>query len=441
MRVSIGFAAPAARAAASADRAAAPAGINAWAVFAVLFALMVVNYVDRQIVVSLFPHLKREWQVSDGELGMLVSIVSLVIAIGTLPLSIVADNRGRVRSVILMALVWNVATIGCAFAGNYPTLLAARGFIGAGEAAYGAVAAAIVTTLFSERVRSTMLAAFLAAGLVGSVAGVAIGGVIADRWSWHAAFVIAGSVGIALAALLALVARDPPRIASSRDSSQGLVGAAWRVLMRRTTLLGAVGGGLQLITVSTIFAWLPSYLNRFYGLDAAQSGLRTGSIIVLGAVGAVAFGVLADRLHRRYVRGRLHAAAAAAAVTAAALVGAFALFPPGGTQIALIVFGATAMIGATGPVATAVSDVAPRALRATALSILALVQNLVGLAVGPLLAGALSDRVGLQTALAIVPVASALAAFALVVAARGYEADVRRIEGDAVGGAHASRMT
>src|SRR3954471_4633944 len=97
----------------------------AWLVFGILFALMVVDYVDRQVVVSMFPHLKGHWSLSDGQLGGLVSIVSITVAIGAVPLSLLADRWSRVKSIFLMALIWSVATIVCAFATSYGQLLAA----------------------------------------------------------------------------------------------------------------------------------------------------------------------------------------------------------------------------------------------------------------------------------------------------------------------------
>jgi predicted MFS family arabinose efflux permease len=102
----------------------------AWSVFAIVFALMVTDYVDRQVVVSMFPHLKAQWALSDGQLGGLVSIVNITVALFTLPLSLLADRWGRVKSMFLMAVVWSLATIACAFAGSYTQLLGARAIVG-----------------------------------------------------------------------------------------------------------------------------------------------------------------------------------------------------------------------------------------------------------------------------------------------------------------------
>ncbi len=135
---------------------------TAWTVFTVLFLLMVVDYVDRQVVVSMFPHLKAQWTLSDSQLGALVSVVSVTVALGAVPLSLLADRWSRVKSIFLMALVWSLATITCAFAGSYLQLLGARSAVGLGEAAYGTVGAALIASLFPPRMRSTVLGAFLA---------------------------------------------------------------------------------------------------------------------------------------------------------------------------------------------------------------------------------------------------------------------------------------
>ncbi|HET9045326.1 MAG TPA: MFS transporter, partial [Casimicrobiaceae bacterium] len=185
----------------------------AWTVFAIMFLLMVVDYVDRQVVVSMFPHLKAQWGLSDTELGGLVSIVSITVALGTVPLSLLADRWSRVKSIFVMALVWSLATIACAFAHDYSHLIAARSVVGLGEAAYGSAGAALLASLFPVRMRSTVLGGFLAAGLVGSVLGVALGGVIAERWGWQAGFGAVGIPGLLLAVLFLLIVRDYKTVA------------------------------------------------------------------------------------------------------------------------------------------------------------------------------------------------------------------------------------
>ena len=98
----------------------------AWFALAMTVALMMVDYLDRQVIVSLFPHLKQEWGLSDKQLGSLVSVVSITVALGAMPIALWADRRSRVKSIVIMATVWSVATISCMFTRNYSQLLASR---------------------------------------------------------------------------------------------------------------------------------------------------------------------------------------------------------------------------------------------------------------------------------------------------------------------------
>jgi predicted MFS family arabinose efflux permease len=417
----------------------------AWAVFAILVALMVVDYVDRQVVVSMFPHLKAEWELSDGQLGGLVSIVSIVVALGTVPLSLLADRWSRVKSIFLMALVWSSATIACSFAQSYWQLFVARGFIGFGEAGYGSVGAALLATMFPPRMRSTVLGAFLAAGLFGSVLGVVLGGVIAERWGWQAGFGAVGVPGLLLAFVFLLIVRDYKTVAlpsASTSKQQQLTARAVvaELLRPRTALLTCIGAGLQLVMVSTVYAWMPSYFNRVYGLVPDQAGLKTGLVVIVGGVGAILWSVISDRLSTRNPQLRLLVPAAAAVLTTALMVTAFGLLAPGPVQFGLILAGAAVMTASIGPVAAVVVDVIHPGLRATAAAALSLTQNLIGLALGPLVTGLLSDAFGLQFALSVVPVSCLGAAAMFAWASRTYERDllsISRMEVAAAADAHA----
>jgi MFS family permease len=169
-----------------------------------------------------------------------------------------------------MATVWSLATIACAFAGSYQRLFVTRAFIGLGEAGYGPAAGAILSSVFPTRMRATIVGAFLAAASFGSVLGVVLGGVIAARWGWKAAFGIVGVPGLVLAGLYMFV-RDYNAPELKLDAPTGLEkvrGVAREVFRARSGIAAYFAGALQLITASTIIAWLPSFFNRVYGEPA-----------------------------------------------------------------------------------------------------------------------------------------------------------------------------
>lgn len=404
----------------------------AWFAFAMTLALMIFDYVDRQVIVSLFPYLKAEWALSDKQLGGLVSVVSITVALGALPVALFADRVSRVKSIVAMATVWSLATISCMWARNYGALLAARAVVGVGEAGYGSVGAALIASHFPSRMRGALLAGFFAAASVGSVLGVMLGGVIAARWGWQAAFGVVGVPGLLLA-LLYLKVRDydTVQLAPAQNARRESIGEAVkhiaRVLARsRTMLWVCIGGAAQLVVVSALWSWLPSFLNRVHGVAPAQAGVKAALVVLCGAAGAVIWGALVDRAGVRHPRRKFMVLAALCVTTTLVLVAAFTLALPPAAQFALIMVGGFLATCTVGPVSAIVIDVIHPGVRATGCSVLALFQNLLGLAAGPFLAGVLSDAWGLVPALSAIPLFALLAAGAFVRAAGTYEADKAR---------------
>ena len=408
---------------------------QAWFAFAMTFALMLFDYIDRQVIVSLFPHLKADWNLSDKQLGGLVSIISIVVAVGGIPVALLADRISRVKSVVVMATTWSLATISCMFAGSYAQLFAARAMVGVGETGYGSVGAALIASLFPRRMRSALLGAFFAAASIGSVLGVLLGGVVAARYGWKAAFGVVGIPGLALA-LLYLLVRDyktVPLTAKLDDATQStgkLLAHIASTLMRTRTLLWVcVGAAMQLIVVSSVWSWLPSFLNRFHGVAPEEAAKQAAAVVLLGALGCIVWGTVVDRMGMRRPRNKLLALAALCVATLIVFLLAFAGSATGPAQFRLIALGGFMMTCTVGAAASVALDVIHPGVRSTGAAVLSLFQNLLGLAVGPFLAGALSDVWGLQQALAVIPVFSLFAAGFFVIASRSYESDMRGVAG------------
>jgi MFS family permease len=411
----------------------------AWFALSMTLGLMIFDYIDRQIIVSLFPYLKADWGLSDKQLGALVSVISLTVALGSVPVALFADRASRVKSVVMMALVWSLATISCMFTRNYGQLLAARATVGLGEAGYGAVGGALIATHFPARMRSAVLAAFLATASVGSVLGVMLGGLIAARWGWQAAFGIVGIPGLLLA-LLYLGVRDyrTVELTPGLDKATQSISQAGRRIIKalvrsRTLLWVCMGGAAQMIVVSAIWSWLPSFLNRAYGLTPAQAGIKASLVVLAGAVGSVVWGAVVDRAGASRPRAKFAALASLCIATLVVLVIAFGapllgLSLTAELQFALIVLGGFLMTCTVGPAGAIVVDVVHPGLRATGCSVLALFQNLFGLASGPFIAGLLSDAWGLESAMTTVPLFGALAAIAFLKARNSYENEKQRLD-------------
>ena len=410
---------------------------QAWFAYAMTIGLMLFDYIDRQVIVSLFPYMKADWGLSDKQLGGLVSALSIVLAACALPVSLVADRVSRVKSIVAMATVWSIASISCMFTRNYGSLLAARAMVGVGEAGYGAVGAALIATHFPDRMRSALLGSFMAAASVGSVLGVALGGIIAARWGWQAAFGVVGIPGLVLS-LLYIKVRDYHTVdvgtqsQGSTRSAGGVIRAAFGTVKRSPTLMWVgCGSAVQLIVLSSMWAWLPSFLNRVHGVAPAQAGIHAALVVLCGALGSVVWGVVCDMFGKRYPRGRVLSMGVLCVVSSAVLGAAFGLPLLGvhlsnQAQFGLFALGGFFATCTAGPAAAIVINVIHPGFRVTGASILGLLQNLLGMAMGPLIAGALSDAFGLQTALAVTPVFGIAAAWMLVIGSRTYQRDAER---------------
>jgi len=405
---------------------------QAWFAFAMTLALMIFDYVDRQVIVSLFPYLKAEWDLSDKQLGALVSVVSVTVAVGAVPVALFADRVSRVKSIVAMATLWSLATISCMWVRGYSQLLAARSVVGLGEAGYGSVGAALIASHFPARLRGALMAGFFASASVGSVLGVMLGGLIAARWGWQAAFGVVGLPGLVLA-LLYLKVRDYRTVSlePALDAKRRSLGEATRHIVKvlarsRTMLWVCVGGAAQLVVVSALWSWLPSFLNRVHGVVPAQAGLKAALVVLCGAAGSVIWGVLVDRVGTRHPRRKLVTMALLCVASMVVLVTAFGTTLPAPAQFALIALGGFMATCTVGPVTAIVIDVVHPGVRATGSSVLALFQNLFGLAAGPFVAGVLSDAWGLTPALTATPLCALVAAGAFWMAAGSYESDKAR---------------
>jgi len=391
--------------------------LYAWAVFVLTFLLMMSNFICRQVIVGIFPFLKVQWTLTDAQLGSLASIVALTVGLMTLPISLLVDRWSRVKGIAAMAVVWSLATVACGFAGTYSQLLALRGVIGIGEAGYGSAGSAILSHVFPESRRSSVIGGFLAAALFGSVVGVVLGGVLATHLSWQGALIVVGIPGLVLAVLYPVVVRDYATVALlKRPDAANHTGRKMRVVDALKELFGSpavcftyLGSGLQVLVQSTLIAWLPSYLNRFYGLTPELAAIKAAMVVLLGGIGMFCGGYLADHASRKNYRRRLQLPALYALGSFILLTTAFSL-QPGSKQFFLIALGGFVVSGHAGAAVAVIAGVTHPGLRTTALAIQVLASNLIGLAPGPFIVGTLSDALGLSSAMAIIPLASVGAA-------------------------------
>ncbi|MBV7436898.1 major facilitator transporter [Aeromonas encheleia] len=402
----------------------------AWIVFALTFGLLISDYMSRQVLNAVFPMLKGEWTLSDTQLGLLSGIVALMVGLLTFPLSLLADRFGRVKSLAIMAMLWSLATLGCALAQSYEQMFIARFLVGVGEAAYGSVGIAVVVSVFPREMRATLSGAFISGGMFGSVLGMATGGVLAHLLGWRWAFAGMALFGLLLAAIYPLIVKEA-RIAPAGARAAGKAhGKPLRTLYSTRSVLSAyVGSGLQLFVGGTVIVWMPSYLNRFYGMDTDRAGVVAAIIVLCSGAGMILCGMLSDKLCRDRPDRKISLAIGYCLGSCALLSLAFAL-PFGLPQLALICLGMFIATGTSGPAGAMVANLTHYSVHGTAFATLTLANNLLGLAPGPFITGRVSDHIGLDNAFQLVPLISIAAAAVFFYGKRHYHKDVARLEGE-----------
>ena len=408
----------------------------AWVVFALTVGLLLSDYMSRQVLNAVFPLLKATWNLSDTRLGSLSSVVALMVGVLTFPLSVLADRWGRVKSIVLMAAMWSLATLGCAISTNYGEMLLARAFVGIGEAAYGSVGIAVVLSIFPARLRATLTGAFMAGGAFGSVLGMAIGGAVAAHLGWRSAFGAMAGLGIVLVVLYRFVVTEkrlaPLQPASVGKQPEGLgVRMSLRALMKglfstKSVVCAYVGSGIHLLVPAAVWAWMPSFLNRYYGMPAGKAAMTAALFVLVTGLGMVVCGNLADRLSKTS-RERKWGTAIAYCLICVTLLAIGFRMPAGPLQLVVIAVGMFFSAGASGPSGAMVANLTPPSIHASAFATLTLANNLLGLAPAAVLTGIMADRIGLLGALQLVPFAPLIAAIAFFIGRRNYGRDMDRL--------------
>ncbi|TAL35740.1 MAG: MFS transporter [Spirochaetes bacterium] len=264
-------------------------------VFTLLFLLYMFDYIDRLIIVSLFPFIKAEWGISDASCGLLVSAVYWSILLFTFPVSILIDRWSRKKTIGIMALLWSLATAACALGRNFGQLFAARTAIGIGEAGYAAGGTAMISALFPLEKRARVLGLWNASIPLGGALGIALGGIIAEHFGWRHALGLVAVPGM-FVALLFFRVRDYKTIelvTTRGTGSDTAVRARMRPgeiaahFMRSKSLIFTNFGFAASVFVTTsMMSWLPSYFQRTEGIPMSQAGTKSGLIMFLAILGA-----------------------------------------------------------------------------------------------------------------------------------------------------------
>jgi MFS family permease len=425
----------------------------------VLCAINLLNFYDRQAPGALVEPMRREFGLSDTQIGLLGSMFIWIYALAGVPLGRVADVWSRKKLLAIGVTVWSALTVASGLAASFSFLVFTRLGVGVGEAVCAPVGTSWIGDLFPAQRRARILSLFMLGVPIGGALSFLLCGPIAQAWGWRTALVSAAAPAILLVPLLLLV-REPARGASEEAPASApevneVKGSILAVLRIRTLWWIILSGALLNFNMYALATFLPAFMTRVHGYSVARAGVTCGIVYLIGGVcGGLLGGHLGDRVASNARNARLSMAAIIA------LLGAPIMFygitrPAGFAPAALvaIAIGYGAFNTYYGPVYASIQDIVPPNQRALTMSVYFMAMYLCGASFGPLLTGHLSDymarramhaagavslqgfrAVGLQKAMVIMPVLSLALAIVLYLGSRTMSHDVERRDARPQGG-------
>jgi MFS family permease len=427
--------APEAAAPADAGDRAGWGGAQVYAL-ALLTLIAMFNYLDRNLLGMVLPLVKAEMQLSDTVLGLVTGLVFVLFySLLGIPIASLADRSNR-RNIIAAGFgFWSLMTVLTGFAANVWQLAAARFLMGAGEACSLAPSNSMISDLFGKHRRALALAILTSSFALQSILFAPPIGWISDHWGWRAVFITAGVPGMLVSALFFFTVPEPRREATARaaDETVSMAAAIRFLLGSKAFLFMVVGCAFMGGAIYAAGAWVTTFLVRVHHLSLTYIGAAISPARgVVGFVGIILAGVIADRLGRKDGRWRVWAPAAFSLLLAPAQV----LFSLGQSSVAwigglmLLSFLLTAY---QGPIYAAAMNVARPRMRAVAISIIAFTTGILGQVVGPVLVGFLNDSLApaygdeaIRYSMLVIAGCGLLGGLSFVGAAWFLDADTRR---------------
>lgn len=287
-------------------RKEASAGAYAWAIVALLWVVALLNYLDRQIIFSVFPLLKNDMQLSDQQLGLIGAVFLWVYGLLSPISGFLADRFGRVRIIIISLLVWSLVTWLTGYARNFDELIVMRALMGLSEACYIPAALALIADYHAKGKLSLATGIHTSGIYVGIIIGGAGGGWMGERYGWRFAFTVLGVFGVVYTLLLLLALRG--RETAPREETAKL--RFWPALRELLTLPGFKTLLLVFASFSlanwAIYTWLPVYLYERFNMKLAAAGFSATFYIQVASFGGILLGGwMADRWQQTSARGRV----------------------------------------------------------------------------------------------------------------------------------------
>ena len=416
---------------------------NRWYLLFILTLVYAFNHVDRQVMVILQEPIKLEFGLSDTQLGLLTGFLfAAFYATLGVPFAAWAD-RGNRRNIIAFALtLWSAMTAMSGFAQNFWQLALARMGVGIGEAGGTPPATSMISDRFPANQRAFALGIYTTGISLGILVGFMLGGLIAERYGWRIGFFVAGVPGILLALILWFTVKEPKRGEADQLVDTGEAPSLSYTLSffitQKAMVFMLLGGVFVCVSANAFLAGVPLYFIRVHGVELGELGIALGLLVGgVGGVGAIVIGRLCDHLSAKDLRWRPWIIALTTLV-ALPFAAAFLLVETKTMAYALYAIPSFFGLIYASISYAAMQELVPPRMRSMSSAVMLLCLTLIGIGLGPVLVGILSDAFSAELgqrsiarALLWLLVLNATSCVFYLMAAKHYRSDVARSENEA----------
>jgi MFS family permease len=179
------------------------------------------------------------------------------------------------------------------------------------------------------------------------------------------------------------------------------------VFPSRSVFCAYLGCALQVFIQGTLFVWLPSYLNRYWGMPVSEAAVVAAGLVLASGVGQILCGLATDRVSGNSLLKRWNMAIGYCLALGVLLAIAFHM-PHGNLQLVLLVPGVFFLASSWSTCSAILAGSTPPAIHGSVFATLTLFNNILGLAAGPIVTGMVADAVGLEVAMRWLPLAAVL---------------------------------
>ncbi|MEP6603598.1 MAG: MFS transporter [Spartobacteria bacterium] len=398
-----------------------------------LLGINLFNYIDRQILAAVEPEIRRTlFAPTDvnamAKTGWMATAFLVSYMISAPIFGRLADRFSRWWLIAVGITVWSLASGATGLAGSFIILLVTRIFVGIGEGAYGPAAPTILADLYPLQIRGRVMSVFFMAIPVGSALGYAFGGWASSHFGWRTAFYLVVPPGLLLAALCFFM-REPQRGESSalpaRRSRRADIATLFKT---RSYVVNTIAGAAMTFAIGGLAFWTPAYIYEFRKQpDLGRINLTFGAIVVVAGFMATLLGGWAgDKLRARHP-GSYFLVSGTGMLIGFPFVLAMLFIPFPWAWVAIF-FAVFFLFLNTGPSNTALANVTPPAIRATAFAVNIFMVHAFGDAISPPLIGAIAGHANMNVAFFVVSITMAVAGVLWLWGARFLPADTAAVE-------------